>query len=387
MEPGRSTLQLPFGSASTGSVHLRSQAWSFLIVSSATVCVAYADYLVKSISLGYLYILPLSLSAILLSRGVSFALIGLCVFFHDLFGPPYPSIQARIAHNLTALVAFVFAVLLLQRFVAQRNSLFDLVRQQRDELVKEVGLAAQVQKLFLPTSSPAVPGFDIAAVMYPVGGVGGDYYDYIPFSNGSLGLVIADVSGKGVAAALLMSATAATIRFETSETHSLGDMVNRLNRELHALPSNSHFVTLLLGELDPRSRRLKCVNCGHNPALLLRAASGDASWLPSSCVPLGLFETVTCQPEVIDLEPGDVMVWYTDGLTEAVDAQGREFGRDGLLENVRNNRGMSAEEIVNGLYSAAIAFNRGETLADDLTIMVIRVDSIDPSPGDETKIL
>lgn len=374
-------------SATTGltenasGVQRGSRVWSLLIVISATACVAYADYLVKSVSLGYLYILPVSLSAILLSSRAPLAFIGLCVFFHDLFGPPYPSLQARIAHNLTALIAFSFAVVLLQRFVAQRDTLFDLIRRQRDELVKEVALAAEVQKLFLPMSDPAIPGFDIAGAMYPARGVGGDYYDYIPLPNGSLDLVIADVAGKGVGAALLMSATAAAIQLEASEPRKLSEMILWLNRELYALQGDSRFVTLLIGELNPRSHCLKYVNCGHNPALLLRASPGDEAWLASSCLPLGLFPTVNCRTEEIALTPGDILVWYTDGLTEAEDAQGKEFGRDGVLETVRQNRTMSARELVNDLHSAVIDFTQRDTFADDLTIMVIKVGPPDSPPG------
>lgn len=361
------------------SLRRNSQAWSLLIVFAATLCVASADYLVKSVSLGYLYILPVSLSAIVLSRRPTVAVVTLCVFFHDLFGPPYPTIQARILHNLTALAAFIFAVVLLQRFVAQRNALFDYVTRQRDELLKELALAAQVQQLFLPMSDPDVSGFDISSAMHPAGGVGGDYYDYIPLPNGSMDLVIADVGGKGVAAALLMSATAAAIQLEASEPRRLSDLVSRLNRELYSFQTESRFVTLLVGELDPRSRTLKCVNCGHDPALLLRAAGDQETWLAASCVPLGLFPTVNCHPEEVTLEPGDVLVFYTDGLTEAENTQGQEFGRDGIVETVRQNRNVSARELVNNLYGAVRAFTLRDTFADDLTIMVIKVDPLNTS--------
>src|SRR5579863_10294072 len=123
--------------------------WAFLAVALAIGCVAYADSRVEGVSLGYLYILPLSFSAILLSARLTYAVVVVCIFFHDLFGPPIHHIGARILHNLTALVGFAFVVAILRWFVAQRNALDELTRHQRDELLKEVELAAEVQRLFL----------------------------------------------------------------------------------------------------------------------------------------------------------------------------------------------------------------------------------------------
>ena len=199
-------------------VALKSSTWwAFLVVVLAIGCVAYADSRVEDVSLGYLYILPLSFSAILLSARLTYAIVIVCIFFHDLFGPPIHHIQGRILHNLAALVGFTFVVVILRWFVAQRNALNELTRHQRDELLKEVELAAEVQRLFLPRSDPETAGFEISGAMHPARVVGGDYYDYLPRPDGRMRLVIADVSGKGVAAALLMSATAAAVQLETNE--------------------------------------------------------------------------------------------------------------------------------------------------------------------------
>jgi hypothetical protein len=119
--------------------------------------VAYADYIVVSISLGYLYVLPLGISAIFLRKEICYFLTVVCVLLHDLFGPPYPSLGARIGHNLTALVGFVFVVAVIQRYAAQRNALAREVRNQRDDLLHDVELAAQVQRMFLSGSQPSIP--------------------------------------------------------------------------------------------------------------------------------------------------------------------------------------------------------------------------------------
>jgi hypothetical protein len=177
-----------------------------VLVFGSIAAVAYADFIVTSISLGYLYIMPLGISAMFLRSQISYGLIAVCVFFHDLFGVPYPNLEARITHNLTALVGFTFVVYVIQRYVKQRELLDQAVRKQRDQLLQDVELAAQVQGLFLPIRRPSIAGLEIAGTMRPMRGVGGDYYDYIPIDDHTIQVVIADVAGKGVAAALLMSA-------------------------------------------------------------------------------------------------------------------------------------------------------------------------------------
>ena len=345
------------------------------VVLGATACVAYADYLVRSISLGYLYVLPLCLSAVLLKRRITFVLLGISIFFHDLFGPPYSTVETRAFHNLTALAGFACVVLLLQYFVSQRDALFEVTRRQRDALMKDVELAAHVQRMFLPIAEPVIAGFNVSSMISPAKVVGGDYYDYIPRSNGTLELVIGDVAGRGVGAALLMAATAAVLQLEVRESRKLPDIISRLNRELHALTGDSGFVTLLLGELHPGSRRLRYVNCGHNPALLFRANTAEASWLAATCVPVGLFPTLHCEPEEVTLAAGDILVWYTDGLTEAENERGLEFGRERLLQAVRSNRGADARGLVDLIYDAVTEFTGRQSFDDDMTIVAIKAES------------
>jgi len=350
--------------------------WAFLVVVAAIACVAYADNRVEGVSLGYLYILPLSFSAILLSPRLTYGIVVVCILFHDLFGPPIHNVQGRILHNLAALVGFAFVVAVLQWFVAQRNALNDLTRHQRDELLKEVELAAEVQRLFLPSSDPDTAGFEIAGDMHPARVVGGDYYDYLARPDGRMRLVIADVSGKGVAAALLMSATAAAVQLETNEPRKLCEVASHLNKELYALQDDGRFVTVLLGELDPRNGKLKYINCGHNPALLVRADGGEVVWLDASWTPVGMSPEMECSLEEITLAPGDIMVWYTDGLTDASDRGVNEFGTKRLLESVRQHSSGSAREICDQLWRDVAAFTQRDSLDDDLTLMVIKMKNV-----------
>src|SRR5260370_32135844 len=153
-------------------------AWLPLgLVLGAIGAVAYADHLVVSVSLVYLYILPVSVGAIFLRRAISYSLIVGCILFHDYYSPRNINLGIRIFHNLSAILCFAFVVYLIQRYMAQREALAKTVKQQRDDLLEDVKLAGQVQRLFLPSGKPTIAGLDIARMMLPLRGVGGDYYD------------------------------------------------------------------------------------------------------------------------------------------------------------------------------------------------------------------
>src|SRR5437879_4323919 len=252
-------------------VALNGPAWLPLaLVLGALSAVAYADHLVASISLVYLYILPLAVGAIFLRKKVSYGIIVVCVLFHDYYSPRVINPGLRIFHNLSAMLCFAFVVYVIQRYMEQREALAKTVQQQRDDLVKDMELAAQVQRLFLPSGKPAIAGLEIAGMMRPARGVGGDYYDYYPVDAHTSQIIIADVSGKGVPAALLMSATAAALRLEANHDRNMLEQVERLNAEIGAVSDPERYVTLLLAEIDTRKLVIQYVNCGHNPALLFR---------------------------------------------------------------------------------------------------------------------
>lgn len=266
-----------------------------LLVFGSIIAVAYADYVVVTISLGHLYVLPLGIGAMFLRKGISYALIAICVFLHDFFGPPYIDWRARLFHNLTAFAAFAFVVYFIQRYVTQREALARQIRDQRDALLKDLELAAEVQRMFLPVSQPSVPGLDIAGMMQPARGVGGDYYDFIPIDPQNIQLVIADIAGKGVPAALLMAATAAAMQLESNQVRDIREIITRLNTSIHSVSENVRYVRLVLAEIDAEARTLRYVNCGHNSALLFRAATGEIVRLESSCPPIGMFPQAICE--------------------------------------------------------------------------------------------
>jgi serine phosphatase RsbU (regulator of sigma subunit) len=346
-----------------------------VLVLAAIAGVAYADHLVVSLSLVYLYTLPLTVGAIFLRKEISYGLIVACIVFHYFFhyfdSPRHMHSGLRIFHDLSALLCLTFVVYVIQRYIERQELLVKTVRQQRDDLLKDVELAAQVQRLFLPAGKPAIAGLEIAGMMLPARGVGGDYYDHIPIDAHITQIVIADVAGKGVSAALLMSATAAAMRLEANRDQNMLQQVERLNTEIGAVSDPEKYVTLLVGEIDTNKRIIHYVNCGHNPALLFRAKTGTLTRLDSSCPPIGLAPEEICELSSEDLVAGDVLVFYTDGVTEAENQLGEEFGMERLSAAVLSNSSLSAEDLMTNIYNASADFC-GDDFNDDVTILVIK---------------
>src|SRR5207302_1808000 len=363
---------VPLLSVLRKDVALNGPAWLPLaLVFGAVSAVAYADHFVVSLSLVYLYILPLAVGAIFLRKEISYSLIVICILLHDSYSqrPIHPAI--RILDNLSAMLFFVLVVYFIQRYIEQKEALAKTIQRQRDDFLKDVELAAQVQRLFLPLGAPAIAGLEIAGMMHPARGVGGDYYDYIPIDAHTTQVVIADVAGKGVPAALLMSATAAAMRLEANRDQNMLEQVERLNTEIGALSDPERYVTLLVAEIDTRKRIIHYVNCGHNPALLFRAKTGPLIRMDSSCPPIGLSPDEICELALVDLASGDVMVFYTDGVTEAENRLGEEFGLERLSTVVRDGSSLSVEDLMTNIYNTAADFC-GDDFHDDVTILVVK---------------
>jgi len=220
---------------------------------------------------------------------------------------------------------------------------------------------------------PAIAGLEIAGMMRPARGVSGDYYDYIPINEHTIQFVIADVAGKGVPAALLMSATAATMQLEANHDRNLLEMVGRLNTGIHSVSDDGErYVTLLVAELDAQERKLRFVNCGHNPALLFRAETGTVTRLNSSCAPIGISPENPCQLASADLTVGDVLVFYTDGVTEAENQSGEELGTERLSALVQRGSSSSAEALMTDIFDNVASFCSGVGFNDDVTVLVVK---------------
>ena len=262
----------------------------------------------------------------------------------------------------------------------QRNHLvteafgFNIMGLQRDQLLEDVGLAAQVQRMFLPRHRPSIAGLEIAGMMQPARVVGGDFYGYIPVDAHRMQVVVADVSGKGVSAALLMSATAAALQFQSNQGPDVQQTIARLNSGIHAVSDGEHYVTVVLAEIDTSARSLRYMNCGHNPALLLRRKTGQVETLDSSCPPVGMFEQELCELSRLEIDTGDVLVFYTDGLTEAANRLEEEFGLQRLTSIVQETSSLSAEEIMRAISLQTSEFCQDNGFSDDVTILVVKCE-------------
>lgn len=242
---------------------------------------------------------------------------------------------------------------------------FQCEREQRELLDREAQEAQRIQQALLPKISPYIPGYCVSGFSIPAGAVGGDWYDFIQLEDGRWGIVLADVSGKGMAAALLMSATRGMLRSLAEACCSPSEVLTRLNRLLvQDLPSGK-FVTLIYGVFDPKKGQLTFANAGHLPPLVLTKA-GPKFVETEAGLPLGL-GCGEFSESTIQLEPEARLVFYSDGITEATDPAGEEFGSEGLRIHLREQSGSPQS-----LLETVRRFANGRGLADDATVVMIR---------------
>ena len=242
---------------------------------------------------------------------------------------------------------------------------FQCEREQRELLDREAQEAQHIQQALLPKLSPFIPGFCVSGFSIPAGAVGGDWYDFIPLDDGRWGIVLADVSGKGMAAALLMSATRGMLRSLAEACCSPSEVLTRLNRLLvQDLPSGK-FVTLIYAVFDPKTAQLTFANAGHLPPLALTKA-GPKFVETEAGLPLGL-RCGGFSESTVQLEPGTRLAFYSDGITEATDLTGEEFGSQRLLVHLHEENGSPQS-----LLETVRRFANGRGLSDDATVVMIR---------------
>jgi sigma-B regulation protein RsbU (phosphoserine phosphatase) len=303
------------------------------VVAAGISTVGYADKSISSISLAPLYFLPLALSALVHPLRVSLMLSVVCLGLHDLLGPVRDAGVPHITKDVTALLGYIFVVTVVNQLGTQRRRLAQLAEKQRDELAHEIQSAAEVQKSILPRSIPTVPGFEFAARMYPAKIVAGDYYGFIELPEGEIGLVIADVSGKGVAAGLLMPSIEVALRMDAPRSPGTKDLLRSFNKVVCQITGGNRFISLFYGKLCLRSHSLEYTNAGHNPPLLIRDGLSPIA-LDKGGPVLGLLPGADYETGRVDLHIGDVLVLYTDGVVEAENPEGEEYSAQRLARIV-----------------------------------------------------
>ena len=285
-------------------------------------------------------------------------------------------IQAPATDQLTALAgAFDGMTASVERLMKES--------QERLRLQSELDIAREVQKQLFPQSAPHVPGLEVLGVCKAARSVSGDYYDFLKLDEHRLGLVLGDVSGKGISAALLMAAIQSALRAQFYDGAGNGDkssaarlstatVVDRLNRQIYANTPLEKYVTFFFGIYDARTRQLSYTNAGHLPPLLFRR--GKIEHLREGGTVVGLFPTATYAVGEVGLEPGDLLLAYTDGITEPENTFGEEFGEDRLVEVAKAMIDASPEVLVDEIYRTVDDWTGSPELQDDMTLLLARAE-------------
>lgn len=287
--------------------------------------------------------------------------------------PSWGSGQARYAvfedldGNSFSLIEFDEAT---RQLEAERRARAARLEAER-QAAHDMAVAKQVQNRLFPQRQPLVRNLAYAGSCHPARTVGGDYYDFLDLGSRKLGLVLADIAGKGIGAALLMANLQAALRSQCATAWEEPERFLRsVNRLLHENTAETDYATLFFAEYDDATRKLRYSNCGHPPALLLRGDDG-LERLEATCTVVGLFEKWDCVMEERELAPGDAVLLYTDGVTEALNDEGEEFGEERLLEAARQHRELSPPEFLAAVADQARGFSPHEQ-ADDITLIVAK---------------
>jgi sigma-B regulation protein RsbU (phosphoserine phosphatase) len=256
--------------------------------------------------------------------------------------------------------------------IAIENARLYRLAIEQGRLERELQMARKVQSSLLPHELPQLPGWQFAARWQPAREVGGDYYDFIPLHDQQLGVLIADVTDKGMPAALFMAATRNFVRTSADGAGSPADCITRVNRLLHAESNDDMYASMFYALLDPVTGELTYVNAGHNPPLHLPARADKAIELERTGMWLGVDENSKFEQRAITLQHGDLLLLYTDGVTDALNAAGEEYGLERVREVMYQQCAASSEAISEALIQSLAAFTAGSAPFDDITLVLIK---------------
>ena len=308
-------------------------------------------------------------SELLIPLSVNHQLIGFMSLGQKSSEEPYSGNDLRLLKSVAAQIGMALEV-------ASLTTSIGLEIAQRERMNRELEIAREVQERLFPQLLPAVPGLDYCGRCQPAREVGGDYYDFLELPGKRLGVAIGDVSGKGIGAALMMAGLQASLRAQASIAgHNLTDLMSMVNRLVYDVSSENRYATFFYAQYDPGSRQLAYVNAGHNPPLVLRES--DSEWqvmrLDVGGAVVGLLQQSAYAQGAFTLEFGDLVVAFTDGISEAMNSQNEEWGEENLIGVAKTCAGLSAAEAVSRIIAAAHAFTAGAPQHDDMTLVVLRV--------------
>lgn len=302
-------------------------------------------------------------------------LIGMLVLGPRLSEEPYSGEDKDLLDAVAAQAGIALENIALAEKMAERM-------EADRRIAQEMEFARQVQSRLFPQKLPAMKTLEYTGRCIQARKVGGDYYDFLELRPGRLALVLADIAGKGVSGALLMANLQANLRSQYARAvDDLPQLLASVNRLFYENTDDASYATVFFADYDDSSRKLRYANCGHLPPLLLRSGGSSqdhvleapkVEWLRSTCTVMGLFEAWHAEIAEVRLAPGDILVLYTDGITEAMSADGEEFGASHLLDTVVSHSHLRAEPLLQALVGAVQQFSRGSEQQDDITVVIAR---------------
>ena len=261
----------------------------------------------------------------------------------------------------------IFALIIVNLIKEKKTS------AERDRYYAELEIAHKLQTSLLPDKPPRIKGYQIAAMSQPAREVGGDFYDFIDVAESKVGLVIGDAAGKGLPAALFMALSRSFIRAQAIGSLKAGDVLEKANKLIAKDAKEGMFVTAFYAILDAPGKILRLSNAGHNPPILFHSTATNYDVLNIKGIVLGAFDEVKFQEKEIVLKSGDVIVFYTDGVTEAIDKNGEQFGMEKLIKVMKDNPQLQATELIKTIKEKMKEFTKDQPQFDDFTLLVVKV--------------
>lgn len=287
-------------------------------------------------------------------------MVGVLTVFNKIGGEGFSESDQRL---LTIIAAQSAQVIETTRLLEEEQALA--------RIEQELNTARDIQRRLLPKYPPTIAGYDIAGRSEAARLVGGDYFDFLESAQDGLGLCLADVSGKGISAALVMAAVQATVRSQSLTGLPLGEQVGNANRLLYDSTESDKFVTMFYGRLDPNSGALRYTNAGHNPPAVF-SDRAEPELLEAGGPVLGVLPQMPFSEGSAELAPGSTLVVYSDGISEAMDSKDEEFGEERFYQLVRDNRDLSAAAFVDKVFAAVKEFCGDAPQTDDMSLIVVR---------------
>jgi sigma-B regulation protein RsbU (phosphoserine phosphatase) len=307
---------------------------------------------------------------LLLPVGAKDKLLGILSLGPKLSEEPYSRSDVRLLRSVALHTGLAIENSRLTKAVATEIA-------QREKMTREMEIAREVQERLFPQRLPAIAGIDYSGACRPALGVGGDYYDFLPLQNGDLGVAIGDVSGKGIAAALLMASLQASLRGQALMGQGdLARLMTNVNQLVYDATPPNRYATFFYGQYHREARLFRYVNAGHNPPIVLRRVKNGTTHiirLETGGPVIGLFPNAPYQEGSLAMEPGDIFVGFTDGISEAMNRQDEEWGEDRLIPAVAAYADKSAAEIIPSLMAEADRFASGAPQHDDMTLVVMKM--------------